>query len=862
MGSRLLQLESSVQRYKKDHGQQGKRKSSQSSYAKTIRPRSFDRISYTVPGTLAVVPQPSNMTCWAAAYTALINWRDQQSRSIENVLNDVGRRWVEMFLNNQGLPPGEHEAFARDAGLQTLSNINLTLQAWQNLLRDHGPVFVVVDMQPGAPGGFHARVICGVHEGAGPNDTELDIIDPGRGGQRYRERLSVFLERYEAEVSERGRARTQIMYLPASASRTFSRQKSTSARNLRRVYGKSAGRTARPVYMFTAIDYAVPGSIAGIAQTSGGSAWAALYAMMVSWKEGRSVSIADALGAAGGPFSDLFSRGETPQESQLTQFLAQVGLTAEPPASAPSDQIEQKLRDFGPLIISRAGQWQLSGQILTAIQGDGTPGGTRLSLIDPSNGQSYQIPLADLTGKLSQQNGAQSGIQLIHWPRGARNTASPAQPSPQAPGTAQSFIPARSFSRPVRFPGVIAMNQSFDIRYEVQLVPQSHQMSCWASGFSMIIGWRQQMSIDPREIAAGIGYWRQYYLPANQGGGLPPDDTNAIRHWGLVAEPPQTYTVDGFRRLLEDYGPLWTAAATPGAHIRVVTGIHGDGTPDGTFVHINDPGPVNQGSQYTESYRRYVERQSTLASQEMTIPGALYVAHLPGLPEWLRQTRARSLSFSLMPTQFALTTITHAGPFRLAYDRLNTLGYGVIEPAPARDRRNFRGEPALQTALNNWAALLPTIMNPVPAFILTGGLYVDKSGAHGQGLAVDVDGFYWSDTNKFMALDAPTDWWRYLRIEATLRKHFGTVLNYDYNRAHQDHWHCDLGTNTTWRAVTSQVKFVQRALNEIWRETLTVDGQFTQATQDAARRAGYDLSQESNWQRFLDNIIAQQSTPA
>ncbi len=860
MGSRLLQLESSLQRYKREHGQQGKRKSSQASVAKSIRPRSFSRIDYTVPGTLSVVPQPTNMTCWAAAYAAIVNWRDQQSRSIENILSDAGRRWVDMFLNNRGLPPGEHDAFARDAGLQTLGNINLTLQGWHDLLRTHGPVFVVVDMRPGAPGGFHARVVCGVHEGASPGDSELDIIDPGRGGQRYRERISVFLERYEAEIVERGRARTQIMYLPAGASRTLGRQKSTSARNLRRAHAKSAGRSL-PVHMFTAIDYAVPGSVQGIAQPSGGSAWAALYAMMLSWKEGRSVSAAEALNAAGSLWQELLARGETPGEQQLVQFLGQVGLTAEPPAPAASDRLEQKLRDFGPLIVSRAGQWQVSGQILTAVQGDGTPEGTRLTLTDPSNGQSYQLSLADFTGKLSRQNGSQGGIQLIHWPRGARNGASAPQPNRQAPGTAQSFFPSRSFSRKFAFPGVIAMSQSFDIRYEVQLVPQSTQMSCWAAGFSMIIGWRQRMSIDPREIAAGIGYWRQYYMPADQGGGLPPDDTNALRHWGFVAELPRTYTVEGFRRLLEDYGPLWTAAATPGAHIRVVTGIHGDGTPDGTFVHINDPAPVNQGAQYTESYSRYVERQSTLASQEMNIPGAIYVAHLPGLPDWMRQARAISLSFIPMPTQFALTRITHAGPYRLAYDRLEESGYGVIEPLPGRDTRTFRGEPSLQTALNNWAATLPAVMSPPPAYILTGGLYRDKPGAHGQGLAVDIDGFYWSDADKFLALDAPADWWRYLRIEATLRKHFGTVLNYDYDQAHQDHWHCDLTGNTTWRGVSAQVKFLQRALNEIWRENLLIDGQFGSSTREAARRAGYDLSQESNWQRFLDNIIAQQSTP-
>ena len=59
--------------------------------------------------------------------------------------------------------------------------------------------------------------------------------------------------------------------------------------------------------------------------------------------------------------------------------------------------------------------------------------------------------------------------------------------------------------------------------------------------------------------------------------------------WGLDPEPAHSYTVEGFYGLLDRYGPLWVAAAVPGPHIRVVTGIEGDGTPDGTTLYINDP---------------------------------------------------------------------------------------------------------------------------------------------------------------------------------------------------------------------------------------------------------------------------------
>jgi hypothetical protein len=171
-------------------------------------------------------------------------------------------------------------------------------------------------------------------------------------------------------------------------------------------------------------------------------------------------------------------------------------------------------------------------------------------------------------------------------------------------------------------------NESFDVRYDVQLVPQLTGMSCWAAGAAMLVGWRDNISIDPSEIAAAIGYWQQYK------GGLDKEDTTMFKAWGLTPEPVQTYTVAGFRRLLEQYGPLWVASAEPGPHIRVVTGISGDGSPDGTNVYINDPWEKgmatfkmpNKGSQYPETYTAFERKQRALAIEESA--GGIYVAHL------------------------------------------------------------------------------------------------------------------------------------------------------------------------------------------------------------------------------------------
>ena len=164
--------------------------------------------------------------------------------------------------------------------------------------------------------------------------------------------------------------------------------------------------------------------------------------------------------------------------------------------------------------------------------------------------------------------------------------------------------------------------QSFDVRYDVQLVPQLTGMSCWAAGAAMVVGFRDRVSIDPSQIAAAAGYWAQYK------DGLEPEDTHLLEKvWGLRTRPPQSYSVQAFREMLETYGPLWTAGAVPGPHIRVVAGIAGDGTPEGTRLTILDPWPVGTGARYEETYAEYERKQAELGRRERHLQG-IYVAHI------------------------------------------------------------------------------------------------------------------------------------------------------------------------------------------------------------------------------------------
>ena len=175
----------------------------------------------------------------------------------------------------------------------------------------------------------------------------------------------------------------------------------------------------------------------------------------------------------------------------------------------------------------------------------------------------------------------------------------------------------------------LSSSNAIDIRYPVQLVPQTTSVSCWAASAAMVVGWREHYSMTPEDIARPTGGWERLYRV------LPPDDTNMFSVWGLHYEQPQSYTVEGFAELLRN-GPLWVATDVSGGdHVVVISAMRGDGSPDGTVLTIMDPmdrgatqfRPSNSGSTYQLTYREFTQGQEALARRESTEPTAYYVAY-------------------------------------------------------------------------------------------------------------------------------------------------------------------------------------------------------------------------------------------
>lgn len=159
----------------------------------------------------------------------------------------------------------------------------------------------------------------------------------------------------------------------------------------------------------------------------------------------------------------------------------------------------------------------------------------------------------------------------------------------------------------------VALSQPFDERWEVEPVPQLTDITCWAAAASMVVGWRDLISINPTEIAAGAGPWAKYSA------GLRADNRDEFADmWDLAVAPPQSYTVEGFRDLLHN-GPLYIAVRVPSGHAVCVYGLSGDGTRDGTFVHYHDPWPPGVGApDQVKTFEQFMAEYEDYATSDPT----------------------------------------------------------------------------------------------------------------------------------------------------------------------------------------------------------------------------------------------------
>lgn len=165
-----------------------------------------------------------------------------------------------------------------------------------------------------------------------------------------------------------------------------------------------------------------------------------------------------------------------------------------------------------------------------------------------------------------------------------------------------------------------------------------------------------------------------------------------------------------------------------------------------------------------------------------------------------------------------LVTFSSIAGVPIYYARSPVAKYGTKGKGPRTVRLEQKFHDQLEACLGDLWATCPW---GKPEALVSGGCYVEKAGKHGEGRAIDIDAIWWLGAKRYplVTRDVIKNGYPvlYLGVEAILRKHLGMVLDYWYNYAHEDHWHCDNGTPIGFRpGARNQALFIQAALTYVY----------------------------------------------
>ena len=102
---------------------------------------------------IELVPQPTDVSCWAAAAAMIVGWRDWVSLSPETLASICSRAVA------HGLIPADVEAFAADIGLESEPPMSYAPEGFRRLIEANGPLWV----SKRAGGNGHAVVVTGMY---------------------------------------------------------------------------------------------------------------------------------------------------------------------------------------------------------------------------------------------------------------------------------------------------------------------------------------------------------------------------------------------------------------------------------------------------------------------------------------------------------------------------------------------------------------------------------------------------------------------------------------------------------------------------------------------------------------------------
>lgn len=137
---------------------------------------------------------------------------------------------------------------------------------------------------------------------------------------------------------------------------------------------------------------------------------------------------------------------------------------------------------------------------------------------------------------------------------------------------------------------------------------------CWAAALTMLKSWesKQSMTIETALTPGGQIYLDKFN---NDTGLLPNEVTTFMQAYALRDASIGALTAAGLAQQISERGPLWVIADEDNTvsfsiHARVIIGITGDGTPQGTKILFHDPASSQPGA---ESLQTFIGKLEQLA---------------------------------------------------------------------------------------------------------------------------------------------------------------------------------------------------------------------------------------------------------
>jgi hypothetical protein len=131
-----------------------------------------EQVGYDVP----LIPQPTPMSCWAAAIAMIVSWKRGELVTPLQVAERSGR--VPALEN--GLPALASDVFSH-WGMVTRAPVTFTPIGFLTMLRDYGPLWVAAQVSDP-----HVRVVTGYEYDADAWRGRVQLNDPREKGRKFR----------------------------------------------------------------------------------------------------------------------------------------------------------------------------------------------------------------------------------------------------------------------------------------------------------------------------------------------------------------------------------------------------------------------------------------------------------------------------------------------------------------------------------------------------------------------------------------------------------------------------------------------------------------------------------------------------